>query len=353
MHSTPHQQSEDGGLVDKEPKDQQHCHMDQGIKTDPCPGLRSHKTHIHKNLFLAMLLQVIVRLTIYIDKSIIDKYPNLHGIDNTDGVCEFFYVFLEYVKTVMFMWFLVEGLYLHQLVAVTITCFSFNSCWSYYSLTKYFWIIEGPRFFVISVNLLFLINTLKIIMTTIKDAKSTNPKKIVRLNKIASLPRSFEFISNKVTILISIFRKALKAGLVLVPLLGLTNVLQMVKAPLHRSAMEFGIWAFASHLLTSFQGVLVSLLYCFFSKEVKVTIKKRWRCYRARSMTRNDFGASMKSHVSVNYDPRRRSYKENGCKRNRDKNINNEETSYIRMSSFKDARKKMKEEKPKEIPTLV
>ncbi|KAG1663006.1 PDF receptor [Nymphon striatum] len=328
MHSTPHQQSEDGGLVDKEPKDQQHCHMDQGIKTDPCPGLRSHKTHIHKNLFLAMLLQVIVRLTIYIDKSIIDKYPNLHGIDNTDGVCEFFYVFLEYVKTVMFMWFLVEGLYLHQLVAVTlqITCFSFNSCWSYYSLTKYFWIIEGPRFFVISVNLLFLINTLKIIMTTIKDAKSTNPKKIV---------------------------KALKAGLVLVPLLGLTNVLQMVKAPLHRSAMEFGIWAFASHLLTSFQGVLVSLLYCFFSKEVKVTIKKRWRCYRARSMTRNDFGASMKSHVSVNYDPRRRSYKENGCKRNRDKNINNEETSYIRMSSFKDARKKMKEEKPKEIPTLV
>ncbi|KAG1663007.1 PDF receptor [Nymphon striatum] len=352
MHSTPHQQSEDGGLVDKEPKDQQHCHMDQGIKTDPCPGLRSHKTHIHKNLFLAMLLQVIVRLTIYIDKSIIDKYPNLHGIDNTDGVCEFFYVFLEYVKTVMFMWFLVEGLYLHQLVAVTVFAFQPNYLLYYLlgwiapltiiiiwaaimatymshirtSVLENIRIVEYLITLCVLVNLLFLINTLKIIMTTIKDAKSTNPKKIV---------------------------KALKAGLVLVPLLGLTNVLQMVKAPLHRSAMEFGIWAFASHLLTSFQGVLVSLLYCFFSKEVKVTIKKRWRCYRARSMTRNDFGASMKSHVSVNYDPRRRSYKENGCKRNRDKNINNEETSYIRMSSFKDARKKMKEEKPKEIPTLV
>lgn len=46
-------------------------------------ALKTHKTHIHKNLFLAVLIQVLVRLIVYVDQIIIKSYPMLSGIDNT------------------------------------------------------------------------------------------------------------------------------------------------------------------------------------------------------------------------------------------------------------------------------
>ena len=57
--------------------------------------------------------------------------------------------------------------------------------------------------------------------------------------------------------------------MVLLPLLGITNVLVMIKAPLHRSATEFAIWSYTSHFLSSFQGFFVALLYCFLNGEVQ------------------------------------------------------------------------------------
>ena len=52
-------------------------------------SLRNNRTRIHKNLFVAMVIQVLIRLTLYIDQAIIrsggKKYGNdtRHGIDNT------------------------------------------------------------------------------------------------------------------------------------------------------------------------------------------------------------------------------------------------------------------------------
>lgn len=56
--------------------------------------------------------------------------------------------------------------------------------------------------------------------------------------------------------------------MVLLPLLGITNALVMIKAPLDRSAVEFALWSYSSHFLTSFQGFFVALLYCFLNGEV-------------------------------------------------------------------------------------
>lgn len=54
-------------------------------------NLRNNRTRIHKNLFIAMIIQVVIRLTVYLDQAIIRKkniYGNetRHGIDNTVGV---------------------------------------------------------------------------------------------------------------------------------------------------------------------------------------------------------------------------------------------------------------------------
>ena len=65
-----------------------------------------------------------------------------------------------------------------------------------------------------------------------------------------------------------ICRKALKAAIVLQPLLGTTNVL-MVLAPRDTSGSFFAVWTFVYYFLVSFQGFFAALFYCFLNGEVK------------------------------------------------------------------------------------
>lgn len=121
-------------------------------------------------------------------------------------LCEASYILLEFARTAMFLWMFIEGLYLHNVVTVTVfqgrfphviyaalgwgapvlmtvsehssfnelschyTFFSIShqmqaawagftasamhniKCWFGYNLTPYYWILEGPRLFVILVS---------------------------------------------------------------------------------------------------------------------------------------------------------------------------------------------------------
>jgi len=91
------------------------------------------------------------------------------------------------------------------------------------------------------VNLLYLLNILRVLVTKLRTSQCSEAEQL---------------------------RKSVKAALVLLPLLGITNALVMVRAPLDRSAFEFALWSYSSHFLTSFQGFFVALLYCFLNGEV-------------------------------------------------------------------------------------
>lgn len=121
-------------------------------------------------------------------------------------LCEAAYILLEYARTAMFLWMFIEGLYLHNVVTVTVfqgrfphviyaalgwgapvlmtvserhssmnrtgIIFFFSvyhpmqatwagftasamhniKCWFGYNLTPYYWILEGPRLIVILVS---------------------------------------------------------------------------------------------------------------------------------------------------------------------------------------------------------
>ncbi|KAI8430588.1 hypothetical protein MSG28_000806 [Choristoneura fumiferana] len=54
-------------------------------------------------------------------------------------------------------------------------------------------------------------------------------------------------------------RKAVRAALVLLPLLGITNAINMTAAPLDGSVWRFGLWCYGTHFLRSFQGTFTSL----------------------------------------------------------------------------------------------
>lgn len=66
-------------------------------------------------------------------------------------------------------------------------------------------------------------------------------------------------------------RKAVRAAIVLIPLLGITNILNMTEAPLHRTALEFALWSYITHFLASFQGLFIATIYCFLNNEVCIT----------------------------------------------------------------------------------
>ncbi|XP_036148824.1 PDF receptor isoform X3 [Monomorium pharaonis] len=222
-------------------------------------SLRNTRTRIHKNLFVAMVVQPVL--------------------------CEANYVLLEYVKTAMFMWMFIEGLFLHNMVTVTVfqeTSYyrmyrfigwgcpllmtsvwavvmafyyhpksKFPRCWSGYNLSSYFWILEGPRFAVILLNFLFLLNIIRVLVVKLRQSHTSEFEQVL---------------------------KAVRATVVLLPLLGITNVLFMIEAPLD-NVSKFAVWSYSTHFLRSFQGLFVATLYCFLNGEVRLALDKTIAVY--------------------------------------------------------------------------
>nr|KAF7432490.1 hypothetical protein H0235_005414 [Vespula pensylvanica] len=295
-------------------------------------SLRNTRTRIHKNLFVAMVVQVLIRLILYIDIEVLRKktpgtqrgigntvshIPRLIPRDNASPVtyipsplsqpflCEATYVLLEYAKTAMFMWMFIEGLFLHNMVTVTVfqetsyyrmyrfvgwgfpvvitliwaivTALYYHpksKCWSGYNLSSYFWILEGPRFAVILLNFLFLLNIIRVLVVKLRQSHTSEIEKVLR-----SSTRSWIFI---------IFRKAVRAAVVLLPLLGITNVLFMIEAPLD-NVKKFALWSYSTHFLTSFQGLFIAILYCFLNGEVRYSLANRRKETLHRILETNEY----------------------------------------------------------------
>ncbi|KAL1455251.1 hypothetical protein WDU94_009360 [Cyamophila willieti] len=114
-------------------------------------------------------------------------------------------------------------------------------CWWGYNLTSFFWILEGPRLAAVSLNFLFLLNIIRVLVVKLRQSHTTELEQL---------------------------RKGVRAAIVLVPLLGITNVINMTEAPIEHSVWKFLLWSYTTHFLTSFQGFFVAVLYCFFNGEV-------------------------------------------------------------------------------------
>ncbi|XP_018026890.1 LOW QUALITY PROTEIN: calcitonin receptor-like protein 1 [Hyalella azteca] len=253
---------------------------------------RNNRSRIHKNLFVAMLLQAAVRMVLYADQAALrgdsvgvsaSVAPHRRrGIDATPILCETFHVMLEYGRSAMFMWMFIEGMYLNNLISVAFFqgppnycayyCIGWGvpavvttvwaavmavggqtGCWVGYSSTASYWILEGPRLTIIAANLLFLLNIMRTLLSKLREANTCEAQQIRPL------------------------RRSVRNALCLLPLLGITNAITMIPKPLERSAFEFGVWSYSTNILTSFQGFVVSCIYCFFNADVQRTLCYLWR----------------------------------------------------------------------------
>uniref|UniRef100_A0A2A4J1F0 G-protein coupled receptors family 2 profile 2 domain-containing protein n=1 Tax=Heliothis virescens TaxID=7102 RepID=A0A2A4J1F0_HELVI len=253
------------------------------------PALHNRRTIIHRNLFCALLTETTVRIWLYWNQVeyIIGNKEQVEDnlwrrIEKIPNVCESFYVLLEYSRLVVYSWMFIEGIFLNtlvsantlrneipilyfyiggwvtpiSLVAVWVSVVSSHysddnvtSCWYGYNYLPSYYIIQGPIFAILGINFLFLGSIMKVIVTKLRRTNDSELKKM---------------------------KKTVRAALILLPLLGICNVFNLIEYPLDGSSIGFAIWAYVTHFFRSFQGVLISTIYCFRNAEVIKVISKAW-----------------------------------------------------------------------------
>lgn len=234
------------------------------------------RNSIHTNLMFAYIM---ADLTWILNNSVQTSH-----IDSDH--CLLLLVLYHYFHLTTFTWMFVEGLYLYILVVETFTrenvrlrCYVligwgspmvFVSLWAVarclsppptlgwqvdycsWMLAHWSdWLFQAPALVVLGINSVFLIVIMWVLITKLRSATSLETQQS---------------------------RKATKALLVLIPLLGMTYVLTIAAPP--AEATGSAVYAAVRAFLLSTQGMSVALLYCFLNAEVRRALHHRWHRWR-------------------------------------------------------------------------
>ncbi|XP_069700681.1 diuretic hormone receptor [Periplaneta americana] len=229
------------------------------------------------------------------------------------AVCIILVIFLHYFHLTNFFWMFVEGLYLYMLVVETFTGENIKLrvyviigwgapiliviLWAivksfapapeqvspaetsgirgcrWWSPHSYDWIYQGPAVGVLAVNFVFLVMIMWVLITKLRATNNAETQQ---------------------------YRKATKALLVLIPLLGITYILIIIRPP---DDVSGAIYDNICAVLLSTQGFTIALFYCFLNTEVQNTVRhhlERWKT--ARSLG----GSRRYTYSSKDWSPRSR-----------------------------------------------
>ncbi|KAK3553131.1 hypothetical protein QTP86_031709, partial [Hemibagrus guttatus] len=193
----------------------------------------------------------------------------------------------NYFHVTNFFWMFGEGCYLHTAIVLTYStdklrkwmficigwCIPFpiivawaigklyydnEKCWFGKRAGVYTdYIYQGPMILVLLINFIFLFNIVRILMTKLRASTTS------------------ETIQ---------YRKAVKATLVLLPLLGITYMLFFVNPG--EDEISQIVFIYFNSFLESFQGFFVSVFYCFLNSEVRSAVRKRWHRWQDKHSIR-------------------------------------------------------------------
>ncbi|KAM8839121.1 corticotropin-releasing factor receptor 2 isoform 1-T1 [Synchiropus picturatus] len=191
--------------------------------------------------------------------------------------CRLITTVYNYFVVTNFFWMFVEGCYLHTAIVMTYSTdklrkwlflfigwciplpiivawsigklfYENEQCWFGKEPGKYVdYIYQGPVILVLLINFVFLFNIVRILMTKLRASTTSETMQ---------------------------YRKAVKATLVLLPLLGITYMLFFVN-PGEDDISQI-VFIYFNSFLQSFQGFFVSVFYCFLNGEVRSAVRKRW-----------------------------------------------------------------------------
>uniref|UniRef100_A0A3P9DUF0 Glucagon receptor n=1 Tax=Maylandia zebra TaxID=106582 RepID=A0A3P9DUF0_9CICH len=248
--------------------------------------LHCMRNNIHMNLFASFILRalsVLIKDALF-ETSHICKICDIKLFLQTMVSCRIAMVMMQYSIMANSYWLLVEGIYLHNLLVITVfternyfkiyQCIGWGTpliflvpwvaikylyenqdCWEQNINMKYWWIIRAPILAAVMINFLIFIHIIKILVSKLRA-------------------HQMRYTDYK-------FRLA-KSTLTLIPLLGIHNVV-FIFATDESTSGSIGLRLtrlFSDLFFSSFQGLLVAILYCFVNKEVQSEILKKWKRWK-------------------------------------------------------------------------
>ncbi|XP_059094030.1 corticotropin-releasing factor receptor 2-like isoform X2 [Tigriopus californicus] len=245
-------------------------------------SLNCGRIQIHKSLFVALTLTNILWLRWYFETLF---QPSI-GSENPIW-CRILHVVMMYFTVSSYTWVLCEGLYL-QLMLTTrgqlnetkfkIGLFIFGwfspvfilvpytlfrqsipeedlNCWMDFGSSQ--WFLSIPVGLILLANVCILINVIIVLRKKLKAGGSH----LVRIN------------SNPAVTL-----KSAKAAFLLIPILGLQFLVLPVRPEEHSPLSR--LYDVISAFLSSYQGVIISLLFCFLNGEVSKALSRKWMHFK-------------------------------------------------------------------------
>ncbi|XP_055489552.1 corticotropin-releasing factor receptor 2 isoform X2 [Leucoraja erinacea] len=242
-------------------------------------SIRCLRNVIHWNLITTFIL----RNTLWFLMQMIDE--EIH--ERNEPWCRLVTTIYNYFVVTNFFWMFVEGCYLHTAIVMTystdkmrkwkflfigwcIPCpiivawvigklyYENEECWFGEVVGhRMDYIIQGPVVLVLLVNFIFLFNIVRILMTKLRASTTSETMQ---------------------------YRKAVKAILVLLPLLGITYILFFIDPG--KDDISYVAFLYFNSFLQSFQGFFVSVFYCFLNGEVRTAARKRWHRWQDNHMLR-------------------------------------------------------------------
>ncbi|XP_071320917.1 calcitonin gene-related peptide type 1 receptor-like isoform X2 [Trachinotus anak] len=232
-------------------------------------SLSCQRITLHKNLFFSFVLNSVITV-IWLKK---------HGhMVNDSASCKLIMFIHMYLMSCNYFWMLCEGIYLHTLIVVAVFAEKQHLIWYYllgwgfplvpsviHSIARHFYyndkcwvssntsllyIIHGPICAALVVNLFFLLNIVRVLITKLRVTHQAES---------------------------SLYMRAVRATLILIPLLGIQFVLVPYK-PNEHWASE--IYQYIMNILMHYQGLLVSTIFCFFNGEVQSVLRRHWNQQR-------------------------------------------------------------------------
>nr|XP_023412477.1 glucagon receptor [Loxodonta africana] len=251
--------------------------------------LHCTRNYIHMNLFTSFVLKA--SSVLVMDALLQTRYSQKIGDDLSVSIwlsngavagCRVAAVFMQYGIVANYCWLLVEGVYLHSLLGLAafpersfftlylgigwgapmlfvipwavVKCLYENiQCWTSNDNMGFWWILRFPVFLAILINFFIFVHTIHVLMAKLRA-------------------RQMRYTDYK-------FRLA-KSTLTLIPLLGVHEVVFAFVTDEHAQGTLRFVKLFFDLFLSSFQGLLVAVLYCFLNKEVQSELLRRWHRWR-------------------------------------------------------------------------
>ncbi|KAJ3583799.1 hypothetical protein NHX12_015517, partial [Muraenolepis orangiensis] len=225
---------------------------------------------LHKNLFFSFVLNSGITIIWFTT-----TFNHDHKQGNPVSCKVIMFIHL-YLLTCNYFWMLCEGIYLHTLIVVAVFaekqhlmwyyllgwgfplvpalihavaryCYYNDTCWIR-SDTSLLYIIHSPICAALVVNFFFLLNIVRVLITKLKVTHQAES---------------------------SLYMKAVRATLILIPLLGIQFVLLPYKPQGHCE-----VYQYIMNIFMHFQGLLVATIFCFFNGEVQTVLRRHWNQQR-------------------------------------------------------------------------